>query len=329
MPACHRASSRSQRLRCTLALIGALVLLPAPVWSEEDEPPPATVVEPAGNGLLVGARRGVRETLEWLARSIDAWFGDAPPGRGRITNGVLTVSGYWREREGSDYRVRLNARVRLPNVEERIYVFLGRDNERERVADTPAPLSRQDRLLAESAQDRGFFAGLGLALRRDFELRLGLSGIKPYAQARYRKPWDLSERDRLEFKQTFFWRVSDRLGSTTAVAYEHDYSPTLAVRWLTAATITQRSERYEWSSVLGAYQTFPALRLVSLELVGSGAQHTGVALTDYGVQVKWLQPVYRDWLLIELAAGHYWPRPNVDVQRSEAWAAGLALTMRF
>ncbi|MCS7100251.1 MAG: hypothetical protein NZL99_00995 [Burkholderiaceae bacterium] len=309
--------------------MAALAVLPAAVYAEEDETPPTPVAEPSDDSLLAGTRRGVRDTLEWLARGIDAWFGDAPLDRRRITSGLLTVSGYWREREGGDYRVRLNARVRLPNVEERIYVFLGRDNEREGVADTPAQLSRQDRLLAESAEDRGFFAGVGLALRSNLELRLGLRGIKPYAQARYRKPWDLTERDRLEFKQTFFWRVSDGLGSTTAVAYEHDYSPTFAVRWLTAATITQRSERYEWSSVLGAYQTFPALRLLSLELVGSGAQRTGVALTDYGVQVKWLQPVYRDWLFVELTVGHYWPRPSVEVERSEAWAAGAALTMRF
>jgi hypothetical protein len=291
--------------------------------AEEAAPPP----EPSP---MESARRGVRATLEWLARRVDGWFGDvSPDDPSRITRGRLGVSTLKREGAGFDNSVRLDARVRLPNVEERVYLFVGRDNEREGVADTPEALSRQDRLQAEAPEDRSFFAGVALAVRRNLELRLGLRGIKPYVQARYRKPWDLTARDRVEFRQTFFWRLADRFGSTTALAYEHAYSASFAVRWLTAATITQRSERYEWSSVLGAYQSFTGLRLLSVEAVGSGAQRTGVLLSDYGLQVKWLQPVYRDWLLGELVVGHFWPRPDRSSERGEAWAVGAGVSMRF
>jgi hypothetical protein len=197
------------------------------------------------------------------------------------------------------------------------------------VADTPGALSRQDRLLVEAREERTFFAGLGLALREYIDLRLGFRGIKPYAQARYRRPWTLSARDLVEFRQTFFWRLADRFGSTTALSYEHAYSSTVAVRWLSAATITQKTNRYEWSSVLGAYKSYGEQRLAALEVIGTGQQHTGLVWSDYGVQVKWLQPVYQDWLLGEVTVGHFWPRPNEVDQRSTAWAVGTSLTMRF
>jgi hypothetical protein len=294
----------------------------------QDAAPPAP--PPSAEGVIDSARHGVRATLEWLARGVDSWFGDKPfEDSARITRGRLGVSTLKRQGESLDNSVRLDARVRLPNVEERVYLFVGRDNEREGVADTPEALSRHDRLQAETPEDRSFFAGVGLAVRRNLELRLGFRGIKPYAQARYRKPWDLSARDRLEFRQTFFWRLADRFGSTTALAYEHAYSATFAVRWLTAATITQRTERYEWSSVLGGYKSFAGLRLLSLELVGSGAQHTGILFTDYGVQAKWLQPIYKDWLFGEVMVGHFWPRADQFSERGEVWAIGAGVTMRF
>jgi hypothetical protein len=289
----------------------------------QDAPPPSD------EGVIDSARHGVRATLEWLARGVDSWFGDAPQTEARVTRGRLSIGTLKRQDESRDNSVRLDARVRLPNVERRTYLFFGRDNEREGVADTPEALSRHDRLQTETPEDRSFFAGVGLAVRRNLELRLGFRGIKPYAQARYRKPWDLSERDRLEFRQTFFWRLADRFGSTTALSYEHAYSATFAVRWLTAATITQRSGRYEWSSVLGGYKSFPGLRLLSLEAVGSGVQHTGVLLSDYGVQTKWLQPIYKDWLFGEVVVGHFWPRPDQFSERGDAWAVGAGVTMRF
>jgi hypothetical protein len=224
--------------------------------------------------------------------------------------------------------VRFNARFRLPNVEEKGYVFLGRDNERETVADTPGALSRQDRLQTEGPDDRTFFAGFGYALKDAVDLRLGFHGIKPYAQARYRDNWNLTPQDMVEFRETIFWRTSDRLGTTTAVSYEHAYSPTLALRWLTAATRTQKSRVFDWSSIVGVYKGFSGQRLLSLEYVTAGEQHATL-IVEHGPQVKWSQPVYRDWLFLEEIVGYYFTRPNIDKGHSRVWAFGANLTMRF
>jgi hypothetical protein len=296
-----------------------------------DEPAPKDEpkAEPEETGMLASTRSTLKSTTEWLARGVDSWFGDQPfEDGGEVRDGRLSIGLFKRQDEKLDFRVRFNARVRLPNLQKRAYLFIGRDNEREVVADTPGAFSRQDRLLSESREDRSFFTGLGLTLRDAFDLRLGFHGIKPYAQARYKRPWTLSERDLVEFRQTFFWRISDRFGSTSVLSYEHALAPDVAIRWLSAATITQKTEKYDWSSIVGGYKTF-GQKLLSLEGVISGRVGIGVPVGEYGVQTKWLQPIYRDYVLGELQVGYFWPRFDEVSERTRRWALGFATTMRF
>lgn len=289
-------------------------------------PPAATEARPVADR----APAVLRETVVLLARGLDRWFGDKPfDERKDVRDGRLSFFTSKRQGAGVDSSVRLDARVRLPNIEERAYLFVGRDNEREGVADQPQAFVERNRLLGERVEDRSFFAGLGLVLRDAVDLRVGFRGIKPYAQARFRHFWVAGEASLVEFRQTFFWKLTDRLGSTTALSYEYAWSPTVALRWLTAATITQASRRYEWSTVAGAHKVLPGSRLLSFEVIGTGQQHTGILFTDYGVQTKWLQPVYRDWLLGEFVVGHFWPRPDAFSERGQAWAAGFGLIVRF
>lgn len=300
------------------------VIAPAPVAA-----PPAAAPK---DGMFEATRSAVRSSTEWLARGVDNWFGDKPFDQGgSVSEGRLSISLLRREDTGTDFDVRLKARFRLPNLEAHSgYLFVGRDNPREVVTDTPATFSRQQRQLPERAADLSFFAGVGFALRESVDVRLGVrGGLKPYAQARYRRPWALGERDQLEFRQTLFWSVDDHLGSTTALAYEHVVSPTLAVRWLNAATLTQVARKVEWSSSLGAYKSLAQQRVFSLALLASGRQGSGVALTDIGVQAKWQQPLHRDWLLGDVTLGHFWPRPDALNERGRAWAVGAGLQLLF
>lgn len=281
--------------------------------------------------LLETTRSSVRASAEWLASGVDSWFGDRPfKDGGKVTDGRLDVILLKRQDESVDLNVRFNARFRLPNLEESAYLFFGRDNERELISDTPGAFSRQQRLLTESAANQSFFAGFGLALHEMVDFRLGFrGGLKPYAQVRYRRPWALSEVDLFEFRQTLFLSVADHLGSTTALSYNHLYSPTLAARWLTAATITQVSKKLEWSSVAGAYKSLGGQRLLSLEALASGETRSGLGLSDYGLQAKWEQPVYKSWLLGEFVIGHFWPRKDPLLPRGKAWAMGAGLKMQF
>lgn len=324
--------TRTSVLAATCAAVPAMAADAAPAQTA----PRFEATAPAAEGPaplarnLESTRRAVRNSAEWLARHLDGWFGDTPfEDGGSVSDGRLSIDLLHREDTGAKATLRFNARLRLPNVERNAYLLIGRDNERDVVTDSPGTLSRQQRLVAERRDEQKFFAGLGVVLDA-IDLRIGLrGGLKVYAQARYRKAWELGDADSVDFRQTAFWTLDDRLGSTTALSYEHAWSPTLATRWLNAATITQSTGKFELSSVLGAYKLMGPDRVLSLEALALGRQGSGVDLTDYGLRVRWQQPVHEDWLVGDLIVGQFWPRPDAASVRTRAWAVGAGLMMKF
>lgn len=293
---------------------------------------PAPAAAGSVGGALQATRRAVRGATEWLAHGVDSWFGDKPfEEGGEVSAGRLNLHLYLRQGEDPDVRLRFGARMRLPNVEQQTgYLFIGRDDPTEIVKDRPDEVSQQQLLLRPDVADPSFFAGLGLTLYELVDFRIGFrGGLKPFVQARYRQAWQLSPADLIEFRQTFFWSVDERFGSTTTLSASHAFSPTLSSRWLNSATITQDSRVFEWSSIAGTYKSFGAQRQGSLELIFSGEQNSGVPVSDYGLQARWEQPIYEDWLLVEIIVGHFRPRDTPQDERGREWAVGSGLKMRF
>ena len=306
---------------------------PAPKAAASQAPEPGRSDDAGAeaDGMMEKTRKTVRSSAEWLARGVDSWFGDKPfEDGGKVSDGRVIVGLRRPDTGGTSTALRLNARFRLPNLEERAYAFVGRDDERDVIEDIPGGLTRDQRLYQVRSDNRSFFAGLGVPLSSWVDMRVGFrGGIKPYGQARYSKPWQLTDRDLLEFRETVFWSVDERVGSTTALSFERAISRTLAVRLLNAATITQESEHFKWSSVLGTYRGFGEQRLLALEAIASGAGGSGVGLDDYGLQVRWEQPVHKDWLLGEVVVGYFRPRPDEASARESSWAFGGYLKMHF
>ena len=201
-----------------------------PVLAQGGETPAAPSAAPVETETVFEpTRRSVRSSTEWLARGVDSWFGDKPFSEGgKVSDGRLSVFLLTRQHEAPDLSVRFSARFLLPNVADRAYLFLGRDDSRETITDQPQALSRQQRLLRESNAETAFFAGLGIAPTESVQFRIGFhGGLKPYAHARYGHAWQLGGEDRIDVRETVFWALNDRFGSTTALSYEHDFSPTL------------------------------------------------------------------------------------------------------
>ncbi len=294
-------------------------------------PPPSAAVSDLA--LAESARKRARAFAEWLARSVDGWFGDQPfEDGGSVTQGRLTFNVFKRADQDPDVDVRFDARFKLPNVERSAYFFIGRDDQREAARDAPQTRSRQQQLQLARSEDSSLLAGLGFSLLDDVDFRFGLgSRLKPYLRARYSKIWELAPEQAIHFRETVFWTPDDKFGSTTVGSYLMQWSPAVAVRWVNAITVTQTSKGYEWSSSLGAERSFGAQKVLGLELVVNGREHPSrdVGFSDRGVLVRWEQPVYKDWLLGEVVAGHFWPRSDADAQRGKAWAVGLGLKLFF
>jgi hypothetical protein len=282
------------------------------------------------DSALGATREFLRDTTEWVARRVDGWFGDKPFEQGGRVAGRVGLGALWRQDEGNDWLTRFAVRLDLPNIREAGFLFLGRDNEREVVSDRPEAFTRRQQLLQETREDQAFFAGLGAQVLDVVSLRAGLrSGVKPFVQARYRKDWDFGAHGSIEFRETVFWTLDDRFGSTTALNYGVELAPALVLRWQSAGTVAQESEGLEWASSVGLYRRFGDLRQLSLELLVNGQSGLDVDVGEYGWRARWEQPVHRDWLLGELILGHFWPRRNAISERGRAWAVGANLQLRF
>lgn len=294
--------------------------------ADADEP-----LTPALDELLESTRRNVRSTAEWLARAVDGKFGDKSFDEGgKVGNGRVDLAFHKRQGAPRELALRFNASFRLPNLEHRVHMFIGNDDSRDVVTDNPQSFSQQQRLIESRAPDNAFFAGIKVPLLEFFEFRLGVHGpFNPFAQASFERSWAPTEADVFEFRETLFMTPDDHFGSTTVGSYALALSPTLAVRWVNSATITRVTKRFDWNSSLGAYRAFGGQRLLSVEALFSGFQGSGVGVSEYGLQTRWEQPIYRTWVLAELAIGHFWPRKDALSERARVWGAGVTLKMKF
>lgn len=308
-----------------------MMLIVSVAGAAEPAPNPVSPEAAQEEGILETTRRQVRGFSLWLGESVNDWFGNRPfEDGGRVTNGRLGLRNLWRQDEGWDTTVRFRARFDLPNLRDRAYAFIGRQNERELLTDQSETFTREQLLLEEQRrEDQTGFAGLGVGLRKNLEFRVGVrGGLKFFTQARYRKQWALSEQDRIEFRETIFWNNKDQFGSTTAFDYEHAFTPKLSLNWRNATTISEKTDDFAWGSSLGLFRRFGDDRMLSGEMVVAGETGARENVEEYGVLMKWTQPVYREWLIGEFIIGHYWPQRE-DRERERSWALGINLEMRF
>lgn len=284
----------------------------------------------ADDNLLVEGREMVRSFTESVARRVDGWFGDKPFEEGGKVSGNIGFKFLSRQYEGTDKNITFGARLDLPNVKDKAYLFFGRENEDELVSDQPEEFRRRQLLLPEDPRrDQTLFAGVGFALRDLFDFRAGVrGGYRVYAQARYRKEWQLGPSDAIALRETLFWKPSDGFGSTTSLNYSHALSPSVALRWLNAATNSQDTDGWTWSTSAGVYKYFGKDHSVSLEAIVSGAAHAQETPSEYAVRAVWERPIYRDWTILELTVGHFWPQGNEDDARRH-WAFGLGVDILF
>ena len=280
--------------------------------------------------VIESTRQSVRSTAEWLASGIDRQFGNKPfTEGGTITDGQIGLSYLKRDQRGSNLNLRFNARFKLPNLEKVPYLFIGNGDERSIITDQPDRKTLREQIRQRNSNDNSFFAGLGIWLADSVDIRLGFRGLfRPYLQARLGHEWQLTSSDSIEIRETVFYTIHDRAGSTLAAEFQHVIMPTLVMRWLNAATITQHQPNLALTSNLGLYQSFGEQRVLGLEAQFSDSKIAGISTNDIGLQISWEQPLHKV-ILGELSVGKYWPRSSDKPDRTGQWAAGATIGLKF
>ena len=96
-----------------------------------------------------------------------------------------------------------------------------------------------------------------------------------------------------------------------------------------AITATAKSKDAGWSSSAGVFKAFGGQRQLSLEALLNGVIGQPVGVQDYGLQMKWSQPIHQDFVIGEVIVGHFWPRSDPALPRDRAWAIGTGVKLKF
>ncbi|MEZ5566319.1 MAG: hypothetical protein R3F24_12835 [Gammaproteobacteria bacterium] len=282
-------------------------------------------------------QRGVYSTVCGTAAWFDGLFGNPRFEQDSDeTFGRLGLFESYDRRDKADTRLRLRARVALPNLENRFRVVVGRGQAQELVEERPASSENPLPPTFNSVNDEAWLLGLGYSkqngLERGFDFGIGVrlrTPIDPYVKATYRHNFVFNSDTMLRFRETPFWRDSRGFGTTTEVTLDHLVNQTLLARWNNTATIAEDTEGFEWSSNVSLYQSISRRRAVSYTVLMVGETEADVKLQNYGFEARYRQNVYREWLFMELRAGLTWPKETLEEERKINPGVGIGFEMYF
>jgi hypothetical protein len=295
-----------------------------------EAPGPDTWIDRVHDGVY----QGVDATGDW----IDDWFsGDEPaPEDGQKAYGRLGLGGFWDQRDSFDPSFRFRTRIPLPQMRNRVGVFLGRAPEREAVENRPRAGSDSLPNRFNDVDDNAWLLGLGYA--KDSQLSRGLqldAGVRIRAdpeligRAIYRFNIELGERTLFRPSQTAFWRRTDGFGTTTNLVLDYLLNNRFLVRTAIAGTVSEDTEGAEWQSYATLYQDLSGKDTLGYSIVGAGETDADVEVQNYGFQVRYRRQVLREWLFLEVLQSVTWPRELATERREANYGVGIGFEMYF
>lgn len=280
-------------------------------------------------------RRKLEETVCGAALWFDSLFGEGDVRAARSTHGRVEVVASHSDFEGWDTRVRFNANIRVPSLEDRLSVFVGRDNEQDFLRDRREGAGLRSQFPRVDGQDN-WLAGLGYSLpeayRLKFDVRAGAHGLShptAFVQARLGYTPYADDRNLVHLRGTPFVNTFDGLGFTLSLDMDHVIGETLLLRWSDIGTVSQESAGVDWRSALILYQNLRRQRALGYELFIRGATRAPEPIGEYGARTIYRQPLLRERLIGELILGYSWPRNDPTLPRDGSFAVSLGLTLPF
>ncbi len=250
------------------------------------------------------------------------------------TSGSIAPALLYDEFDGFQPRLRFQVDVPLPRINERFHAFIGRVNPDEYVTERKpgsgafarqyGPAEDDETLLGiryrEPKQGGRFEADAGLRLR---------SPLDPFVKGSWRFDHGSSESTLFSFRETAFWRNSEKFGFTSRIDIERVFSDVWLLRWTGSGTISQRTEGVRGYTSLTALRGLPNRRAIGAELFTGGEFDADVPLGDYGLKLAYRQSVARDWLVLETRVSLTFPRHELAQVREATWGVGVGLEMFF
>jgi hypothetical protein len=294
--------------------------------------------QPEGSGFLEESRRLLAETFCGATLWFDGLFGGEPDVRNaRAVSGRVELSALHTDFHGFDYKARLRLNYDLPNLERRVRLFLGREEDDEFVADRQEGFAIRSSVFGLESEEE-WLAGLGYSppgrYFNKLDVRFGgrvKSAPEVFSQVRYRQNVFLGDRDVWRFRETVFWENRDGFGSTTSLDWDRVLRRDLILRWGNVGTISEATQGMAWRSAVLVYHNLGRWEdaAVAGEVFVRGESDAEVPLREYGTRAIFRQPFGRDYLFGEVIVGYTWPRERLSQERDGSAMVGFGIELLF
>jgi hypothetical protein len=298
---------------------------------------PCRQVKRPGETALDATRRGLGMSLCNAVLWLDGLSG-YPGSRSaaRQATGEVELSAAHSAERGTEVRAGVDVNFRLPNLENEIDAFVGRDTEDDFISGRTDGFGLQSQFLEVEDEDK-WLAGLGYSLpggaseRTTF--RVGGSGgrqPKLFVQGRYARNFVLSDRSHWRVRETLYWRSrGEGFGETTSLDYDHVVTPNLLARWGTKATWSEKYHGVGWRSAATVYHNLHRRRAIAYEVFLRGQTATDVNLGEYGARVFYRESLDGRWTWGEVLLGYSWLQETPDVPREGSVMLGVGVDFLF
>jgi len=271
-------------------------------------------------------------TFRWF----DSWWGSEYDFDENQVSGWASTGVGYREYDGFDPRLRLKVRAPLPNLSNRWDVWLGRLDEEAFVTDTDVSENAlYNSGLVDRDQEDTWLLGLGHRRRNNRQgwdwsvgVRLRLPP-EPYVRASWLYREQFTQDTDLRFRQTFFWRSDEGVGTTSRADLVTNLGPRDVLRWEVIGRVSQDTEGVDWYAGNTWYHLLESGSALSLRAFANGETGREVELTDAGVELIWRRPFTREWMYLSMGPSLTWPRRRLEDEREMNLGFGVWIEMEF
>jgi|GEM_PF-417760 len=317
---------------------------PAATTGAPQSPPvdPCTQYDPEYDTWLDRSQMTIYQTVCGATAWFDGFFGDRR--FDQITGetyGRISLGGYWDERNGFDPRLRFRARFALPALRERgTALLIGRGNEQDVIEERNTSQGAETPAVPGANQNENVdtFVGFGwdrlASLTRSLSFSAGLrlrSPIEPILKVKYRRNWQLTERDLLSIRPLAYWRSEEGFGSTIQLDVDHVINSAFLFRWANFANVSESEEveGVDWGTTFYLFQALSEKQALTYSIFARGETDAPITFKNAGFEFRYRQRILRKWLFIEYRGGISWPRYFPEEERKANFGSGLRLEAYF